>query len=133
MNEKDLAAELQASKDDPEEWGDAAPPASSGKRAKRRLAAMVSVRLSPEELRRVQERATDRGTTVSAYVRALALRDLTEADCAPSVVSRALVSISTGVTYLPRISSSRNTVDGSRLPTSAGPQRPTTLPEAGAP
>lgn len=80
MSEKDLAAELQASKDDPDEWGDPITgpeaPAAAGMSPKRRLAAMVSVRLSSAELDEVQARAAERGETVSAYLRGLAVRDI---------------------------------------------------------
>lgn len=83
MNEKELAAELQAAKFDPDEWGDASPDLPSDEvdtspksaAPKRRLAAMVSVRLSPAELEAVQARASERGQTVSAYLRGLAVRD----------------------------------------------------------
>ena len=79
VNEGDLAAEFQATKDDPNEWGDAAPAPTSGARSeKRRLAAMVSVRLAPDELTALQEHARRKDTTVSGYLRALALADITE-------------------------------------------------------
>lgn len=83
MDEQDLASRLQAGKLDSEEWGDDTSgldedPASAAlpKAPKRRLAAMVSVRLSPEELEAVQARASQRGETVSAYLRGLAVREI---------------------------------------------------------
>ena len=76
MDEKDLAAELQASKGDLTEWDERSPKdTSSVKAPKRRLAAMVSIRLSPEELEAVQARAAELGQSVSGYLRHLALRD----------------------------------------------------------
>jgi uncharacterized DUF497 family protein len=119
MDEKKLADELQASKDDPADWGDPDPGVSTATSAKRRLAAMVSVRLTPEELRLIQARAADRGESVSAYLRNLAVRN-TASETSASAMAVGLVSISTGVTYLPRLTDTRNTVDGSRLWTSAG-------------
>ena len=74
--EKELAAELQASKDDAEEWEDTEAIDEPESTPKRRLAAMVSVRLSQDELEGVQARASERGETVSAYLRGLALRDI---------------------------------------------------------
>lgn len=46
------------------------------RREKRRLAAMVSVRFSPEELVALQAQAGRRGVSVSAYLRSLALADM---------------------------------------------------------
>jgi hypothetical protein len=74
-DEQHLADELQATKDDPTEWGAPVPASRGAGRTKRRLAAMVSVRLSPEELEAVQARAQDLGMSVSAYLRRLVLRD----------------------------------------------------------
>lgn len=71
MSEKDLAVQLQAEKDDMSQWEEVVPT----KRGKRKLSAMVSVRLSPEELEHVQKRAEESGQSVSAYLRNLALRD----------------------------------------------------------
>jgi len=76
MDEKRLAEQMQAAKDDPDEWGEPDEDPNAVKRSpKRRLAAMVSVRLSPEELEVVQRTAELRGETVSAYLRRLALDD----------------------------------------------------------
>ena len=75
MNEKELAAELQAGKD-LDEWGDPEVASASSKAGPAKLSAMVSVRLAPEELQQVQRRAQENGRTVSAYLRSLAVRDL---------------------------------------------------------
>lgn len=77
VNERELAAELQETKDDAEEWDDAlaSDAADEEKRPKRRLAAMVSIRLTPAELEIVQSNAARHGETVSSYLRRLALED----------------------------------------------------------
>ena len=72
MSESELAARLQAEKDDLSQWEEVPP---RPRPDKRKLSAMVSVRLSPEELERLQERAGESGQSVSAYLRSLALRD----------------------------------------------------------
>lgn len=61
----------QAHKDDPAEWGE---PRAARKPAKRRLAAMISVRFAPEEEDLVRRAAAERGESVSQFVRAAALR-----------------------------------------------------------
>lgn len=114
MKEPDLAADLQRSKDDETEWGDAAPEASAAKPAKRRLAAMVSVRLMPEELEQVQQRAEHMGQTVSAYLRSLAMRDASPA-VQPTLFRWNVVSVSSAATYLTHVENPVITVDGGRL------------------
>lgn len=62
-----------ASKDDPEEWGDAvARPRSQ----KRKLGAMVSVRFSPQEEQLIRAEAERRQTSVSAFIREQTLKAL---------------------------------------------------------
>lgn len=118
MDEKDMAAELQATKDDASEWGD--PDRSRGAGGPNKLlTAMVSVRLAKEELGRVQQRANERGQTVSAYVRDLVVRDLTREPRPPSSVMFGM-SISTGGTYSAHLDTPRLVNDGSRLLTSTG-------------
>ena len=118
MDEKDLAADLQRGKDDATEWGEVAPEDSAAKPAKRRLAAMVSVRLMPEELEQVQQRAEQMGQTVSAYLRSLAMRDATPGvELSPFRLN--VVSLSSGGTYLTHVESPLITVDGGRLQTYA--------------
>jgi predicted DNA binding CopG/RHH family protein len=113
MDEKELAAQLQDSKDDSDEWGGATPNPEPA--PKRRLAAMVSVRLSPEELEAVQARAAERGETVSGYLRGVALRDVT----AVMTVFRLPVFVSPGEPYISEILSSPIVIDGGRLLTRA--------------
>jgi len=73
-SDAELAAELGAAMADPSEWGDAIPDPRSGRSEKRQRAAMISIRLNAEELRTVQDRAADRGLSVSQYVRDLVLQ-----------------------------------------------------------
>jgi len=113
MNENELAAELQGSKDDASEWGEATSQDALAKTGKRRLAAMVSVRLAPEELELVQQRAEELGQTVSAYLRAVAMREVTRQ---PSQLFVG-ISMSTKGTYYTRVQSPRIMEDGRRLPT----------------
>jgi len=60
----------QAHKEDDEEWGS---PERTPSRARRRLAAMVSVRFSPEEVALVRQAATERHQSLSSFVRQAAL------------------------------------------------------------
>jgi predicted DNA binding CopG/RHH family protein len=124
MDEKELASQLQGTKDDADEWGDATPDpdttdpavASRAESApKRRLAAMVSVRLSPEELEAVQARAAERGESVSGYLRGIALRDVTVV----TTVFRLPVVVSSSERYMSEIASSPIVKDGGRLLTRA--------------
>lgn len=108
MTEKELAAELQLTRDDATEWGDPIErePAPAG--PKRRLAAMVSVRLSPEELDDVQVRAEALGLTVSSHIRRLLLEDLAktrnpiEVRYVEMQVSRILWTSGSAMAYTPQ-------------------------------
>lgn len=80
MDERDLAAELQQARDSEDEWGDAEPVSIP----KRKLTAMISIRLSEEELAAVQARAAALDESVSAYVRSLVVRDISSARVPPS-------------------------------------------------
>jgi hypothetical protein len=62
----------QAHKDDPEEWGDPQPVQKS---KKRRLAAMISVRFTPEEEDEIRRAALTKGTSVSQFIRETALKE----------------------------------------------------------
>lgn len=66
------AAYFQAHKGDDAEWGD---PILSGKEAPRRLASMISIRLTPDEADRVRAAASERGETLSQFVREAALNE----------------------------------------------------------
>jgi hypothetical protein len=97
VNEKDLAAALQAGRHDASQWGDDEFPLEpTTKSAKRRLAAMVSARLSPEELTLVQERADALGESVSAYLRRLAVTDIAGGAVANSFVKPSISLSSEG-------------------------------------
>jgi hypothetical protein len=75
MDERKLAQALENSKDDPEAWGEPQPQpsASTRKSEKRQRSVVVSVRLTPAELERIQAQATLVGRTVSGHLRCLAL------------------------------------------------------------
>jgi hypothetical protein len=65
----------QSHKDDPEVWGD--PEGVRGQKPeRRRLNAMVSIRLTPEEEDAVRAEAQKRGISLSALVRQTILREL---------------------------------------------------------
>ena len=124
MDEKELAAQLQGTKDDAGEWGDATPEPDSADPAvasraesapRRRLAAMVSVRLSPEELEAVQARAAEQGESVSGYLRGVALRDATVVNR----VFRLPVFVSTSEPQVFKTAGSPIIRDGGRLLTRA--------------
>jgi Mobilization protein NikA len=69
-DEQDRATYYEAHKDDPEEWGEGLPA-----KQRRRLASMFSVRLSPSEAAEVRAAAERRGVSVSAFLRAAALKE----------------------------------------------------------
>lgn len=62
----------QVHKDDPEEWGD---PQPAQKSKKRRLAAMISVRFTPEEEDEVRRAALSKSKSVSQFIRETALKE----------------------------------------------------------
>jgi hypothetical protein len=62
----------QAHKDDSEEWGDPQPVQRS---RKRRLAAMLSVRFTPEEEDEIRRAAQAKGASVSQFIRETALKE----------------------------------------------------------
>jgi hypothetical protein len=100
MSDHDLAAELQRTRDDPTEWGDAEPAPTDVRTEKRRLAAMVSVRFAPEELAALQEHVRALGLTISGFLRQLALAQIQR----PSETSRPatgfrIVDASVGARY----------------------------------
>jgi predicted DNA binding CopG/RHH family protein len=118
MDERDLAAELQRTKDDPEEWGDVDEQPSTRPKQARRLAAMVSVRFAPEELAKVQRRASERGQTVSSFLRDVAMQNVS-AHRSPSQLT-GMVNVSTADIVSMRCTVPRIAQDGSRLETTAG-------------
>lgn len=115
MNEKELAAELQASKDDESEWGEPEPTVESSPREKKRLAAMVSVRFAPDELEQVQRQAQARGLTVSAYLRSIAVARPVDLAWGNFVVTSTSCERYSAVVGSPRV-----LTDGRRLATSQG-------------
>ena len=74
MEERELAEQIEAMRDDAQAWGEpVAEPGRKRKSERRQRGAMVSVRFSPEELASVQEHAVEAGISVSGYLRNLAL------------------------------------------------------------
>jgi len=69
MNENDRGDYYEANRDDHEEWGDAVPT-----KPRRKLASMISVRLSPEETQEIRRAAEESGLSVSAFLRDAAVR-----------------------------------------------------------
>ena len=69
------AAHYQAHKDDEAEWGE---PVVEEQGHSRRLASMISIRLTPDEADRVREAAAARGESLSQFVRESALRRTVE-------------------------------------------------------
>lgn len=72
-DERARADRYEGSKDNLDEWGDAVPPT----RPRRRLASMISVRLTPGEVALVRSAAEKRGLSLSAFLRAAALAEAT--------------------------------------------------------
>lgn len=83
------AAYYQAHKDDQAEWGE---PVVEEQGQSRRLASMISIRLTPDEADRVREAAAARGESLSQFVRESALRRTVE------LVGSAYVSFQVGST-----------------------------------
>jgi predicted DNA binding CopG/RHH family protein len=73
-DEAELADELEEAMADPNEWGEPIRESRPLRSEKRQRAAMISIRLTAEELSAVQAQATARGLSVSGYVRDAALR-----------------------------------------------------------
>jgi len=74
MEERELAEQLESMRDDPEAWGEPTNKTPAKRKSERRQrGALVSVRFSPDELAAVQAHAAEVGTSVSGYLRDLAL------------------------------------------------------------
>jgi len=69
-SESERADYYEENKDDPEIWGESAPA-----KPRRRLASMISVRLSPEEAEVIRAAADQRDLSVSGFLRATALKE----------------------------------------------------------
>jgi predicted DNA binding CopG/RHH family protein len=68
-----LREQVEAAMNDPSQWADEPIPVRARRSEKRQRAAMISIRLSSEELEAVQAEAATRGLSVSRYVRDRAL------------------------------------------------------------
>ena len=73
MDERERVTQVEAMKDDPDAWGEPEPKRTR-KSERRQRGAVVSVRFTPEELEQVQARASERGMSMSAYLRSMALQ-----------------------------------------------------------
>lgn len=74
MDERPLHEQVEALKDDPAAWGDAVPPSERKSKSERRQrGAVVSVRLSAEELQALQVYADEEGKAISSVMRERAL------------------------------------------------------------
>ena len=75
VTERELAQQIEAMRDDPDAWGEPAAKETKSRRKseRRQRGAMVSVRFAPDELAIVQMHAEHAGTSVSGYLRGLAL------------------------------------------------------------
>lgn len=73
MDEPFLADQIEAMKDDPDAWGEPAPDPSPRRSERRQRATVVSVRLTTEELAKVQSYAHRRHLSLSGALRAAAL------------------------------------------------------------
>ena len=69
-SESERAEYYEAHKDDPSIWGEPTPV-----KPRRRLASMISVRLSPDEVEVVRAAADQRGLSVSGFLRTAALKE----------------------------------------------------------
>jgi hypothetical protein len=72
MTEQELADQIEAQRDVPEAWGEPEP-GRKRKSEHRQRGALVSVRFTPDELAAVQAHAARAGTSVSGYLRDIAL------------------------------------------------------------
>ena len=72
MSDTEMAAYYEQHKDDQDDWEETPPP--SPRRSARRLDAIVSVRFTPTEQDLLREAATQRGETLSTFIRGAALR-----------------------------------------------------------
>lgn len=74
MDESQLAAEIEGMKDDPDAWGEPeAAPAQPARSERRQRGSVVSVRLTVDELARLQAYADERGQSLSGALRAAML------------------------------------------------------------
>lgn len=73
MKELPLADQIDAMKDDPDAWGEPAPDPSPRRSERRQRGTVVSVRLTTEELAKVQSYADRRHLSLSGALRTAAL------------------------------------------------------------
>lgn len=74
MDESKLAAQIEGMKDDPDAWGEPdGEPARPARSERRQRGSVVSVRLTLDELRRVQAYADERDLSLSGVLRTTTL------------------------------------------------------------
>jgi hypothetical protein len=73
MDEPSLADQIEAMKDDPDAWGEPPPDPSPRRSERRQRGTVVSVRLTTEELAKVQTYADRRHMSLSGALRTAAL------------------------------------------------------------
>jgi hypothetical protein len=84
-SESERAEYYEEHKGDPEVWGEGIPA-----KPRRRLASMISVRLSPAEAEAVRAAADERGLSVSGFLRMAALKEANR-DASPKANVRQVV------------------------------------------
>jgi uncharacterized protein (DUF1778 family) len=96
MSQRD-ADYYQAHKDEPEEWGEAEP---ARKPKSRRLAAMISVRFTPEEEQMVREAALNANESVSHFIRRAALEETRSRQVSTRVASISALSTTSTTSFV---------------------------------
>ena len=86
----------QAHKDEPEEWGEAEP---APKSRSRRLAAMISVRFTPEEEEIVREAALNVNESLSHFIRQAALKEARSRGGSTKVASPSALSTTSTASF----------------------------------
>ena len=101
MSDTEMAAYYHQHKDDQDDWEET--PAPSPRRPARRLDVIVSVRFSPAEQDLLRQAATQRGETLSTFIRGAALRATFQSDLVGSVtgIPRLTVQVSGDIDLQP--------------------------------
>jgi hypothetical protein len=106
MNQ-DMTDDLEKAHHDESQWGDPVPPPVPTSKIKRkRLDAMVSIRLTPEELVKLQLRAANASLSLSSYLRWIAVTGADQAGIENNRSGDALLNPNRSVSSTPAIYSS---------------------------
>lgn len=104
---QDMTDELEKAHHDESQWGDpVSPPAPSSKVKRKRLDAMVSIRLTPEELVKLQLRAENANLTLSSYLRSIAIAGVDSTGLQRNRSGDLFLNPNRSVSYTPAIYSS---------------------------